>query len=57
MAVPKRKMSRSNTRSRRAQWKTAAVATVPCPQCKSAKLPHAACSVCGTYKGRQVLEV
>jgi len=24
MAVPKRKMSRSNTRSRRAQWKTTA---------------------------------
>ncbi|MEU2611757.1 50S ribosomal protein L32 [Micromonospora sp. NPDC007271] len=57
MAVPKRKMSRSNTRARRAQWKTVAVATVACPQCKSAKLPHAACSVCGTYKGRQVLEV
>jgi len=25
MAVPKRKMSRSNTRSRRAQWKTTPV--------------------------------
>ncbi|MCW3820695.1 MULTISPECIES: 50S ribosomal protein L32 [unclassified Micromonospora] len=57
MAVPKRKMSRSNTRARRAQWKAAAVATVACPQCKSPKLPHAACSVCGTYNGRQVLEV
>ncbi|MFI7605547.1 50S ribosomal protein L32 [Micromonospora sp. NPDC049366] len=57
MAVPKRKMSRSNTRSRRANWKASAVATVACPQCKSPKLPHAACSVCGTYNGRQVLEV
>ncbi len=28
MAVPKRKMSRSNTRSRRAQWKTTVVPTV-----------------------------
>jgi large subunit ribosomal protein L32 len=55
--VPKRKMSRSNTRHRRAQWKATAVATVPCPQCKSAKLPHAACSVCGTYNGRQILAV
>jgi large subunit ribosomal protein L32 len=55
--VPKRKMSRSNTRHRRAQWKATAVHTVPCPQCKSAKLPHAACGVCGTYKGRQVLAV
>jgi len=29
MAVPKRKMSRSNTRSRRSQWKTTPVALVP----------------------------
>ena len=29
MAVPKRKMSRSNTRSRRAQWKAAVPDLVP----------------------------
>ena len=29
MAVPKRKMSRSNTRSRRAQWKAEPVDLVP----------------------------
>lgn len=29
MAVPKRKTSRSRTRSRRAQWKTTPVALVP----------------------------
>lgn len=57
MAVPKRKMSRSNTRSRRANWKVAAVPTVACPQCKSPKLAHTACGVCGTYNSRQVLEV
>jgi large subunit ribosomal protein L32 len=57
MAVPKRKMSRSNTRSRRAQWKATPVATVACPQCRQAKLPHALCAVCGTYNGRQVIEV
>ncbi len=28
-----------------------------CPQCKSPKLPHVACPVCGTYNGRQVVEV
>jgi large subunit ribosomal protein L32 len=50
-------MSRSNTRSRRANWKAQAVSTVACPQCKSAKLPHAVCPACGTYNGRQVVEV
>ncbi len=57
MAVPKRRMSRSNTRSRRSQWKTTAVQTQPCPRCKSPKLPHTACSVCGVYNGRQALPV
>jgi large subunit ribosomal protein L32 len=50
-------MSRSNTRSRRSQWKTTAVATQPCPQCKSPKLSHTACQVCGQYNGRQVVAV
>lgn len=63
MAVPKRRTSRSNTRSRRAQWKTTAVATVECtnPACREPRLPHAACPSCGQYgpKGalRKVLEV
>lgn len=57
MAVPKRKMSRANTRSRRAQWKAAKVTLVACPQCREPKLPHVACPTCGTYNKRQVLEV
>ncbi len=57
MAVPKRKMSRSNTRSRRAQWKTAAPTLVNCERCRQPKLPHVACPECGTYNRRQVLEV
>ncbi|MFD3335975.1 50S ribosomal protein L32 [Streptomyces sp. NPDC058700] len=31
MAVPKRKMSRSNTRHRRAQWKATTAQLVPVP--------------------------
>lgn len=57
MAVPKRRMSRSNTRSRRSQWKAAVPAYSTCGQCKQPKLPHVACTVCGTYNGRQVVEV
>ena len=57
MAVPKRKMSRSNTRSRRAQWKATAPTLVRCEQCREPKLPHTACSNCGTYNRRAVLDV
>ena len=53
MAVPKRKMSRSNTRARRSQWKTTATTLTTCPQCKADKQPHVACPSCGTYNGRQ----
>jgi large subunit ribosomal protein L32 len=56
VAVPKRKMSRSNTRARRSQWKTTATTLTTCPQCKSNMVPHAACPTCGTYKGRTYAE-
>jgi large subunit ribosomal protein L32 len=57
VAVPKRKMSRSNTRSRRAQWKATAPNLVACPNraCRGMKLPHTVCPNCGTYDGRQVV--
>jgi large subunit ribosomal protein L32 len=57
VAVPKRKKSRSRTRSRRAQWKAAPVTLVTCDRCRETKLPHTACPNCGTYARRQVLEV
>jgi large subunit ribosomal protein L32 len=59
VAVPKRKTSRSNTRSRRAQWKTSAPTLVTCPNraCGQQKLSHTACPNCGQYDGRQVLTV
>ncbi len=56
MAVPKHKMSRSNTRKRRSQWKAAAPTLVTCSNrgCGEQKLPHVACPSCGTYGNRQI---
>jgi len=50
-------MSRSNTRSRRAQWKASAPTLVACNNraCGELKPPHVACPVCGQYDGRQVV--
>lgn len=56
MAVPKRKMSRSNTRSRRSQWKATAAAVTECSRCKAPRLPHQACPACGVYNGRTYVE-
>ncbi len=55
MAVPKKKMSRSRTRRRKAMWKVEKAQTTRCPQCDSPKLPHRVCPECGTYKGREVI--
>ena len=54
MAVPKRKMSRSNTRHRRSQWKAVAASLVTCanPACGSKHLPHRACPQWGQYGAR-----
>jgi large subunit ribosomal protein L32 len=57
VAVPKRKMSRSNTCSRRANWKATAPSLVTCPRCREPKLSHQACPTCGTYNDRTVLDV
>jgi len=47
-------MSRSNTRSRRAQWKAAPVQLVTCanPACRAQHLPHTVCPECGQYGPR-----
>ena len=54
VAVPKRKMSRSNTRHRRSAWKAVAPQLVTCanPACGSKHLPHRACPECGQYGAR-----
>lgn len=55
MAVPKKKMSRSRTRRRKAQWKVAAPTLATCSQCGSKHVPHRVCRVCGTYAGRETI--
>ncbi len=57
MAVPKKKMSRSRTRRRKANWKVSAPTTVECQQCGAMHLPHRLCHECGSYKGREVIPV
>jgi large subunit ribosomal protein L32 len=58
MPVPKRKMTRSRTRSRRsANRKLAAPAHSLCSNCGASRLPHTVCSNCGFYNDRHVMSV
>lgn len=57
MAVPKRKVSKSRLRMRKATWagKIPQVAAVVCRECGAPCQPHRVCPACGMYKGRQVV--
>ena len=57
MALPKKRHSSARGAKRRTHWKIAKTTLVPCPQCKTLKLPHRVCFVCGTYAGRQAIEI
>ena len=57
MAVPKRRTSPMKRDQRRANHdKVTAPNVIPCPNCGDVMRPHRACSSCGYYKGRQVIE-
>jgi len=56
MTVPTKKTSKSRTRRRRTiNMRKKKSAKSLCPQCKNPKIPHLTCSICGTYKGKQII--
>ena len=57
MPVPKYRTSASKRDMRRSHHALKAPGLSVCPNCNDVKLPHAACSACGHYKGKQVLDV
>ncbi len=56
-AVPKTKVSRHRRGNRRQHQRVEVPTLVTCPQCGQLMRAHRACKSCGTYRGRQVLEV
>ena len=49
--------TRSHTGHRRSHDALRASTLVACPRCKELKMPQFACLNCGTYKGRQTVNV
>lgn len=56
-ALPKRKTAKARQGKRRSHLGTTAPTLVYCPQCNSPKLPHHACPTCGSYAGREAIEI
>ena len=57
MGVPKRKTSKMRLRTRKAANRWLAPKLGKCTQCAATLRSHTACPSCGTYRGRQVLDV
>jgi large subunit ribosomal protein L32 len=58
MAVPKKRMSRSQRDQRRAHDAIKySAASESCPECGELKLRHRLCEACGTYRGKKIIEV
>ncbi len=55
--VPKKRTSHAKQSARRSHHALSAPALVPCPQCKEMKPPHVVCPHCGSYAGRQVVDI
>ncbi len=56
-AVPFRKVSKTRKRMRRAHNAMDLPGVTKCPTCGEIVKPHRVCKKCGSYKGKQVVEI
>lgn len=56
MAHPKRKISKTRRDKRRTHLKLTPKTFFACPNCGNTVAYHCACTECGYYKGRQIIE-
>ncbi|MBU0707760.1 50S ribosomal protein L32 [Patescibacteria group bacterium] len=57
MALPVKKSTKTRKRRRLAYFKQSKTPLSVCPKCKKPIRSHQACSFCGTYKGREIVEI
>jgi large subunit ribosomal protein L32 len=57
MAVPKRRTSRSRKGTRRSHHHVTPVQVQYCPKCNESVMPHRLCPNCGSYQGREVVNM
>ena len=57
MALPKKKYAKERQGKRRSHLAMKIPAIVDCPQCHSPKRPHHVCPTCGSYGGREAIEI
>lgn len=56
MAEPKKKLSKTRTNKRRAQYKAKNIQVLTCKNCQKPALPHVVCPHCGFYDGQSIIK-
>jgi len=57
MPVPRQRHTKSKRNRQRSHQALKAAGIMSCPKCGQPNLPHQTCKNCGTYKGREILDV
>ncbi|WOO86613.1 50S ribosomal protein L32 [Mollicutes bacterium LVI A0039] len=57
MAVPFRRVGKTRKRKRRTHFKLSLTGVTKCQSCGEIVKSHTACTKCGKYKGKQVVEM
>ncbi len=57
MSVPKKRRTPSSKGKRRSHHALNSTVLIKCEKCSTEIVPHSVCSVCGTYKGRTVVNM
>ncbi|MBU1028745.1 50S ribosomal protein L32 [Patescibacteria group bacterium] len=57
MALPGHRRTSSHKRRRASHFAMKKATLAACPKCKQPRMQHIACANCGTYAGRQVLQL
>ena len=55
--LPKKKYPKSRQGKRRSHLAKSPASTIECSRCHNLKLSHTVCPACGTYDGREVIEI
>jgi large subunit ribosomal protein L32 len=56
-ALPKQRHTKGHRNQRRMHIFVKPLTIAKCPKCQKPVLPHTLCQNCGTYKGREVIDV
>ncbi len=57
MAVPKKKTSKTRTKTRRAHLALKPITLSRCLHCQKPQKPHHVCLNCGYYNGKEVIKI